>query len=143
MHPYSFIVSLRANHPTRNLAYLSELLKMDRLHGWTAGDERVTPKGTLLGGTRAQSYWSARVTSEEISSEEWQLEDILSESIEKLEQHKIELQEFFTTGGTMNYFIALYGLRNFGLVFAPVLLSRLASARVELQLDIYPSLSAA
>jgi len=143
MHPYSFIVSLRANHPTQNLAYLSELLKMDRRHGWTAGDERVSPKGTSLGGNRAQSYWSARVTAEETSSEEWQLEDVLNKSIEQLEQHKNELQEFFATGGTMNYFIGLYGLRNYGLVFAPTLMSRLASAGAELQLDVYPSQSAA
>lgn len=116
---------------------------MERQHGWTAGDERVTPKGTSLGGTRAQSYWSARVTAEETSSEEWQLEDVLSKSIEKLEQHKGELQEFVATGGTLNYFIGLYGIRNYGLVFTPALMSRLANAGVELQLDVYPSQSAA
>jgi hypothetical protein len=143
MHPYSFSVSLRANHLTQNLAYLSELLKMERQHGWIAGDQRVTPKGTSLGGTHAQSYWSARVTAEATSSEEWQLEDVLSTSVEQLEQHKDNLREFFATGGTMNYFIGLYGLRNYGLVFAPSLMSRLASAGVELQLDVYPSQSAA
>ena len=143
MHPYSFIVSLRANHPTRDLDFLSELLQMNRRHGWTAGDERVTPKGTSLGGTRAQSYWSSRVTAEETSSEEWQLEDILNKSITQLEQHKEELQEFVATGGTMNYFIGLYGMRNYGLVFTPALMSRLARAGVELQLDVYPSQSAA
>lgn len=116
---------------------------MERRHGWTAGDERVTPKGTSLGGTRAQSYWSARVTAEETSSEEWQLEDVLTKSVEQLEKHKAELEEFFATGGTMNYFIGLYGLRNYGLIFSPTLMSRLTTARVELQLDVYPSQSAA
>ena len=143
MHPYSFIVSLRANHPKQDLAFLAELLQMNRRHGWTAGDERVTPKGTSLGGARSQSYWSARVTAEETSSEEWQLEDVLNKSVEELEKHKDELLEFFATGGTMNYFIGLYGLRNYGLVFAPHLMSRLARAGVELQLDVYPSQSAA
>jgi hypothetical protein len=143
MHPYSFIVSLRANHPTRELLFLSTLLQMERRHGWTAGDERVTPKGTSLGGTRSQSYWSARVTPEETPSEVWQLEDILNKSLNELQTHEAELKDFFATGGSMNYFIGLYGLRNYGLVFAPELMSRLAKVRVELQLDIYPSQSAA
>lgn len=143
MYPYSFIVSLRANHPTRNLAFLSELLQMDRRHGWTAGDERVAPKGTSLGGTRKISYWSARITAEETSSEEWQLEDVLEKSVAELAKHKDELQEFFATGGTMNYFIGLYGLRNYGLVFGTDLMRRLANAGVELQLDVYPDESAA
>lgn len=139
MHPYSFIVSLRANHPTQDLAFLSDLLHMERRHGWTAGDERVTPKGTSLGGTRNHSYWSARVTPEETSSEEWQLEDILNKSVEELEKHQVGLQTFFATGGAMNYFVGLYGLRNYGLAFAPSLMRRLAGAGIELQLDVYPS----
>ena len=143
MHAYSFIVSLRANHPTEDLAYLSELLQMDRRHGWTAGDERITRKGISLGGTCAQSYWSARITAEETSSEEWQLEDVLNKSVEQLEQHRGELLRFFSTGGTMHYFVGLYGLRTYGLAFAPALMSRLASAGVELRLDVYPSQSGA
>ena len=139
MHPYSYRVSLRANHPTSDLSFLSKILLMDRRRGWTAGDERVTPKGTPLGGVRHESYWSASITPEEISSEEWQLEDVLSMSLTELMQYESELDEFFSTGGTMNYFIGLYGMRNFGLNFAPELMSRLVKARIELQLDIYPS----
>jgi len=66
----------------------------------------------------------------------------LSKSVGKLEQHKDKLQEFFATGGIMNYFIGLYGARKYGLVFPIALMSRLASAGVELQLDVYPSESA-
>lgn len=138
MHAYSFIVSLQANHPSSDLRFLSELFQMTRRFGWTIGDKRTTPKGTLLGGTRSASYWSARVTAEETPSETEQLEDVLNTSIAQLERHMDELQEFFTTGGTMNYFIALYGLRNYELLFAPELMSRLASAKIGLHLDVYP-----
>ncbi len=143
MHPYSFIVSLRANHPSRDLSFLSHLFSIERRHGWTAGDERKTPRGTLLGGTRQESYWSGRVTSEKVSSEEWQLEDILHQSVIKVLRYQAELAEFFETGGTMNYFIALYGSQNYGLIFSPGLMSKLTEAKVEIQLDIYPSQSAA
>lgn len=143
MHPYSFIVSLRANHPHQDLSYLSELFLLERRHGWTAGEVRRTPKGTLLGGTRKDSYWSARVTPEEVASEEWQLEDVLHNSIAHILSLQGKLAEFFETGGTMNYFIGLYGVRNYGLIFSPELMGNLSKARVELQLDIYPSQSAA
>ena len=144
MHPYSFIVSLRANHPNRDLSFLADIFSsLERRYGWTAGDERKTPKGTSLGGTRKESYWSARVTATETSSEEWQLEDILERSITDVLSHEIELADFFATGGTMNYFIGLYGIRNYGLNFSPELMSKLARAKMELQLDVYPSQSAA
>lgn len=143
MHPYSFIVSLRANHPSRDLRFLSDIVKSDCRNGWTAGDEHVTPKATNLGGTRAQSYWSARITAEETSSEERTLEDVLEESIAVLELHKEALQDLIATGGAINYFVGLFGLRNFGLVLTPELMSRLASAGVELQLDVFPPQSAA
>ena len=139
MHPYSFVVSLRANHPMRDLSFLSDILLLEQRHGWIAGDERKTPKGTSLGGTRAESYWSAHVTTEETSSQKWQLEDILERSINEILNNENELAEFFATGGTMNYFVGLYGDRNYGLIFSPKLMSKLAKAKVALQLDIYPA----
>ena len=143
MHPYSFVVSLRANHPSCDLSFLSVIFSLEQRHGWDAGDERKTPKGTSLVGARSESYWSARITTEETYSEEWQLEDILARSITDVLNHENELAEFFATGGTMNYFIGLYGTRNFGLIFSPELMSKLAKAKVELQLDVYPAKSAA
>ena len=79
------------------------------------------------------------VTTEETSSQKWQLEDILERSISEILDHENELAEFFATGGTMNYFVGLYGDRNYGLIFSPELMSKLAKAKVALQLDIYPA----
>jgi hypothetical protein len=141
MHPYSFDVSLRANHPTMDLNFLSDVLGMERRYGWANGAESVTPKGRSLGWTRDQSYWSARITVKETSSEEQQLEDVLNKSLELLEQHEGKLREFISAGGSLNYFIGLYGSNNFGLIFTPKLLNRFATAGVEIQLDVYPSKS--
>ena len=49
------------------------------------------------------------VTTEETSSQKWQLEDILERSINEILNNENELAEFFATGGTMNYFVGLYG----------------------------------
>lgn len=116
---------------------------MERCHGWVAGEQRQTQKGTLLGGIRRESYWCASVTTEEVSSEVWQLEDILHKSVSQVLTLRDQLTEHFETGGSMNYFVALYGLRNYGLIFTPELMGNLSRARIELQLDVYPSKSAA
>lgn len=138
MHPYSFTISLRANHPTSDLSFLSALLKLEQKHGWAVGDERKTPKGTSLGGIRLESFWAASITLEETSSEVWQLEDLLERSVNKLIAHKKQLREFFETGGSMHYFVGLFGARNFGVVLSPSLMAKLSRSNLELQLDVYP-----
>lgn len=142
MHPYSYIVSLRANHPSGDLSYLSTLFSLERRYGWVSGEARVTPKGTALDGFRSESYWSARVTPVETSSEEQQLEDVLDQSVSMLLGLSDQLADFYATGGTLNYFVGLYGVRNYGLILSPGLMQRLATAKVEVQLDIYPYESA-
>ena len=139
MTPYSFVVSLRAEHPTRDLAFLSALLAIAPHYGWAKGDERLTPQGKSLGEQRSQSYWSARITAQETSSDDERLDDFLNKSLDELEAHKSELQAFIASGGSVNYFVSLFGAQNFGLTFAPALLQRLASAGIELQLDVFPA----
>ncbi len=138
MHPYSFIVSLRAHHPKDDLAFLSTLLNLQPSTSWVAGDDRKTPKGTQLGGTRPTSYWVAGLTEKETNSELWQLEDFLEQSLAKLAPHSEALDAFTESGGSIEFFISLYGARNFGLIFSPSLLSRISTAKIELQLDVYP-----
>ncbi|MFV0680252.1 MAG: hypothetical protein ACK5NW_08185 [Ottowia sp.] len=138
MNSYSYIVSLRANHPFHNLSYLSSLLSLERRSGWTADEARVTPKGTVLNERRSESYWSARITPTEMSSEEQELEDVLDQSVSTLLRLSDRLADFYATGGTLNYFIGLYGACNYGLAFPVSLAQKLADAKIEVQLDIYP-----
>lgn len=139
MHPYSFIVSLRAYHPKDDLAFIASLLGLQPFTSWISGDERKTPKGTSIGGFRSNSYLAVRLTEEETSSDVWQLEDFLEQCLLKVSIHADALSVFHNSGGTLAFFVSLYGARNYGFTFCPSLLSRLASANVELQLDIYPS----
>ncbi|PLK50917.1 hypothetical protein C0V76_03705 [Uliginosibacterium sp. TH139] len=102
----------------------------------------MTPKGTALGGVRSESYWSARLTPKETSSEDQQLEDVLDQAVSVLLGLSDQLAAFYATGGALNYFVGLYGVRNYELLLSPALMQRLATAKVELQLDIYPYESA-
>jgi hypothetical protein len=77
MNPYTYIISLRAKHPTSDLSFLTSLLCREPSACWLAGEERKTPKGTLLGGVRESSYWAAQLKDEETESENWPFEDFL------------------------------------------------------------------
>jgi len=138
MHTYTYIISLRAKHPQVELGFLSNLFGKQPCVSWVAGDERKTPKGTSLGGIRENSYWVTRLTEEETVSESWQLEDLLEQSLLEVSVHAKELDEFFGSGGRLEFFVSVYGSRNFGLILSPDLMSRLGAAQIELQLDVYP-----
>jgi hypothetical protein len=138
MHTYTFIASLRANHPRDDLSFLTNLLRRQPTTSWVAGDSRKTPKGTQLGGIRSNSYWVTTLTEEETCSETWQVEDFLENCLIELAPHSKALEVFIQSGGRLVFYVSLYGARNFGLILSPDLMSRLAKSKFELDLDIYP-----
>lgn len=138
MHPYTFMISLRAKHPKDDLSFMSELFEKEPKVSWVAGDDRKTPKGTPLGGKRDNSYWVTRITEEETDSETWQLEDYLEKVYIEITPKLDKLKAFFVSGGRLELYVSLYGARNFGLILSPDLLARLGAESIELQLDIYP-----
>jgi hypothetical protein len=66
------------------------------------------------------------------------LDEALDAAMEKLRPHATFFQQFRDDGGTINFFIGIFGPKNFGLVFPPALLSEIAALGIELGLDIYP-----
>ena len=117
---------------------MSELFEKKPKVDWVAGDERKTPKAMPLGGKRDNSYWVTRINEEETDSETWQLEDYLEKAYSEITPKLGKLKAFFVSGGRLEFYVSLYGARNFGLIFSPDLLARLGAANIELQLDIYP-----
>ena len=107
MHPYSYSVSLRVKHPSRELSYLSSLLQLEPKRILKFGDKRETPKGAMLEGTYPESYWYSVITNEKEESESISLESTLEQWTDKLEPHKNEFQKIRTEGGTIEYFIWL------------------------------------
>ncbi|MCU7830639.1 MAG: hypothetical protein KZQ85_16395 [Candidatus Thiodiazotropha sp. (ex Myrtea sp. 'scaly one' KF741663)] len=74
---------------------MSKLFEKETEVSWIAGEERKTPKGTLLGGKRDNSYWVTRITEEETDSETWQLEDCLEKVYSKITPKLNKLNAFF------------------------------------------------
>lgn len=138
MHPYTYIVSLRATHPTEEPSVLTSLLGMQPTRSWLAGEARTTPKGASLGGSRANSYWAARLIEGEISSEVSEVEDTLDQVVSRLSAHAVSLGAFSKTGGSLILYLSLFGAQNFGLTLSPALLARISALNLELDLDVYP-----
>jgi hypothetical protein len=138
MNSYTFSVSLRINHPSRDLGYMTSELGMVPSTSWIAGDDRKTPKGTVLGGKRTNSYWVARLNEEEESSEAWQIEDFLEHWFNELLPHADTLSEIHNSGGNVIIYISLYSGRNFGVILNPKLLAKFGTSNFEIQLDMYP-----
>jgi len=139
VHPYTYSASLRAEHPSADLGYLSNLFGLPTEGGWVAGEPRRTPVGKALEGTRERSYWYAKLVEKWKHSTDLDLEGAIDEWLSRIEPFNEKLAEFFCSGGELNFFISIVGNGNLGLVLSPKLLGRLSMQRVELQLDIYPN----
>jgi hypothetical protein len=113
---------------------ISTVMGMQPSFHWTAGEPRVSPKGTPLGGVNEQTYWTSRILHPE--SEE--LTDALEANLSFLEPHEDFLREFVATGGEIEYFIGWFTTdTSGGETLGWELLQRLAALRINLALDVY------
>lgn len=139
MNPYAYSISLRFQHPSADLRALMAILGLEPKHVWQAGEPRCTPKGTPLAGTRAESYWSAPVLSDEkLLSEVKALEDGLSEIVVRVAPFQAVFLRIRAEGGTAELFLGVFGDSNFGFEFSPELLARVSALGLTLSFDIYP-----
>ncbi|WP_321397831.1 DUF4279 domain-containing protein [Emcibacter sp.] len=139
MNDYEFCVSLRLSHPSRSLKDFTDLLGLTPARLWTAGEPKLTPKGTALPITAEDSFWEARLSgSGKRSSSEISLEVWLKQAVSDLAPHREKFAEIAQTGGRVELFIRWAGDYNMGAVFAPELLRDLADLHLTLSLDVYP-----
>jgi hypothetical protein len=139
VNPYQFRISLRANHPTKALSFMTELLGLQPRRQWTSGEPRSDPKGTPLDGVYTESYWTARLLDGAIKdSTEQSLHEALESILESLFPHSAPLREFQQGGGSLYLFIGIFGSSNFGLEFDSELMNALGQAGLTVGLDVYP-----
>ena len=99
-----------------------------------AGEPRVSPTGTPLGGVSQQTYW----TSGNLHPEHVDLTDALEANLSFLAPHGDFLREFVATGGEIEYFIGWFTTdTSGGETLGWELLQRLAALRINLALDVY------
>ena len=138
MHPFEFSLSLRLRHPSVAPSHISRTLRMKPSTQWRAGTPRRTPKGTLLAGRRAETYWSTRITRGFVSSKQSSLVTALAQLAQRLERHSAFFKVFHATGGTSECYLSLFGRHNFGEVLPHESLRTLSTQGISLALDVYP-----
>ncbi|MDH5612121.1 MAG: hypothetical protein OEY66_06655 [Gammaproteobacteria bacterium] len=132
MNPYTYVISLRVKHPTQDLSYLDSLLEIKAKGGWLAGEQRMTPKGTILDGRYTDSYWYSVITNDPEESDNIDIETSLEEWTNKLSTHSAELNRITNEGGTIEYFIWIYCDRNLGIDISPNLMKNISSLGISL-----------
>jgi len=139
MHPYRYSITLRVSHPDIDPSEITKALALESAWAWKAGDPRQTPKGTPLEGFYRESYWYCDLIPDgERSSEGTLVEDYLDHFVEQLSSYREFFERIRSEGGRVEFFIGLYGERNYGFELPPSLLGAAAITGLSFTFDVYP-----
>ncbi len=130
---FSYVASLRARHPSSNLAILTETLRLEPAHSWTAGEPRRSQSGTPIGGLYRESYWSAPLSSQMVGSEGIPLERFLSQQLLQLARHRDCLKSLQAEGGEVSLLIEMSPVANATYTLSSATARKLAELDIELE----------
>jgi len=132
---FNYAVSLRVRHPNLNLALLTETLRIQPEHSWTAGEPRRSQTGALLGGHHRDSYWSATLPGQTVGAADIPLEAFVSQQLLLLGRHRELLDRLQHDGGEISLLIELSPVANASLNVTTTMARKLAELNVELDLQ--------
>jgi hypothetical protein len=130
---FGYSVSLRVRHPTLNLAVLSDTLRLEPAHSWTAGEPRRSQTGALLGGQHRDSYWSALLPGQMVGAINIPLEAFVSQQIIQLGRHREFLNGLLVDGGEISLLIELSPVANASLTVTSAMVRKLADLNIEVE----------
>ena len=130
---FSYSVSLRVRHPTLNLGVLTDTLRIEPAHSWTAGEPRRSQSGSALGGQHRESYWSAPLPAQMTGPNSMPLEQFLSQQVLQLSRHREFLNNLRSDGGEISLLIELSPVANASLTFSSATARKLAEMNIEVE----------
>lgn len=129
---FDFHVSLRATHPTLDPTSIAAGLDLKPNHSWTAGEPRVTPTGTPLGGVRNESY----CTFDLGSGKDGEVARCLRSALSHLKQHKDFLRRMNSDGGSLRFYVFWHPNGDTGEVFPTSMLKDKGDLGIELGINV-------
>lgn len=126
-------VSLRIWHPTRSLAFLSDVLGLEPFRTWVAGEAKQTPVGGPLEGIHDTSYWVSRL---EFEPRVGFLRE-LTHAVELLSRSDTTLRDLAVSGGRIEIYVQLTGWINNGASIGPALLRTMADLGATLSIEVF------
>jgi Domain of unknown function (DUF4279) len=130
---FSYSVSLRVRHPELNLSVLTETLRLEPEHSWTAGDPRRSQAGAPLGGQHRDSYWSAQLPAQTLGAASMPLETFVSQQLMQLGRQREFFNRLQAGGGEISLLIELSPVENASLTFTSAMARRLADLNIEIE----------
>lgn len=127
-------VSIRFRHPTRSLAFLSDVLGLETGRTWLAGAPKQTPIGTPLKGVYENSHWYSRIEFEPRGP----FRSSLERAVGILVEAEATVRELQATGGTVELYVTLAGWVNNSGVISADLMRTMADLGIELDIEVFP-----
>ncbi|MBR0784207.1 DUF4279 domain-containing protein [Bradyrhizobium iriomotense] len=132
MNRYRAQLSLKLTHPTRDLSDVCKALGLEPNRIWKKGDERRTPKGSLLGGKCNSSYCSIELPSSRKS-----LAKQIEIALKRFTPHGAVLRRLSSTGGTVSLAVGWFLDEHSGELLGNDLLLALTRLRISLEFHVY------
>jgi hypothetical protein len=130
---FSYSVSLRVRHPTLDLSVLTEKLRLEPAHSWTAGEPRRSQTGAPLGGNHRDSYWSAPLPAQMDGPNSMPLELFFSQQVLQLGRHRDFLSKLQSGGGEVSLLVEIAPVANASLTFSSATARKLADLNIEVE----------
>lgn len=130
---FSYSVSLRVRHPTLNLSVLTEKLRLEPAHSWTAGEPRRSHSGAPVGGQHRDSYWSAPLPAQMVGPNSMPLEMFFGQQVNQLARHREFLCKLQSDGGEVSLLVELQPVPNTSLTLSSVTARKLADLNIEVE----------
>lgn len=130
---FSYAVSLRVRHPTKDLQLLADELRLEPAHSWKAGEPRRSQSGSPLGGNHRDSYWSAPLPAQLMGPSSMPLELFFSQQLVQLGRHREFFSELQSDGGEVSLLVELVPMANTSLTFSSANARKLADLNIEVE----------
>jgi hypothetical protein len=130
------IFTLRLYHPSIDPRQITEELGLPPVGAWRAGEPRVTPKGTLLGGFAKMSFWRTNLVGDESGLGD--LAAALHDIAGRLEPYRGFLNRMRDESGTVALVVSWSLSENEAVALEPALLAKFAQLGVTVEFDIHP-----
>jgi len=130
-----FRIILSIKHPNIDPALITERLGLLPMMSWKAGEQRMTPKGTVLQGKHKASAWghSFHVYGDRLFFKS------LCDFVGRLEQKADVLLNIHETGGAVMLVVQLPGDVNIGDQIGFSDMKRLFDLKISLGIEVFPN----
>ena len=133
MSDYKFSINLVVRHNSRRAEEIASALEWEPHNAWSAGDNRFTPAGTKLPGSRQDTMCAFR-----LQSDDDQLTQALATRVEHLLSRRSFIDDLLASGGTLALNVGLNGQFNSSLDLSPETLRAICELRIRLSVECFP-----